>query len=998
MHAGMNPGGANTNGEVLNNDFSEWGIDALRIYFSHTDILVHENLFHNQHIDQPRAVVTPPNGVNRHPDCIQGAGNDTFGWWTRVTITENVMLPPRYGFYCQYIFAHNEVGPSMAQVLAGSRCHRDTIIRDNYGQLYHTHGIQISGNKDALIDGNKILYIPNSAHGASGISVMGNNSGTITNNVTANGIKNPGGSVQDDELTISTNVTSNSPTVFPTGWDSTIPNKAGPTPLEGEEEPDDAITVGQWSIGDVVEEPGVPGQFTAVLHIVDTLDYVGFRWSQGVVDVSAGNGTTQVITDLSAIPGFKRVRLTSTDGSHLRAAGIPFTDLRVYRRIVTNGPLTPASDGKDWVETVTPGTGVDIVGGVTVDTSPGDGWTVEEFSISSPLNGRNIDWFVLCPPGKPAGLPMIFSFPGQGSSLRLFQDLPQTLTALKASRSMYMASFDVSKGATGDVAGWGVDALTASWVNNTKLRSHFQFEGLPFITTRYAVHPQKLGLTGFSMGSWIAWYYAALMPTQFNSVSGFSGAYEGYTDGTVGDFLSAVLGTQASQPARYAAISLKNLIGPLTSFPARAVLCGTEDANLNDTQAWETWMNTTGGFTVDVDHNGSSFYGPGGHTSPFFTSTKVALALDWHWDLFEGVVDRPEPLALADWSIHQVIEAPGVPDEYTAQLAIPPTSAGINYVGLRWAASVVDTSAGNGITQTIIERGTLPNGTRIVELTGTGHTVEAEEAFPNLYLYWRRETDGILSAASDSKTFTGPDIPDPEPDPILSLIPAADDWNLLTPVAQSGLVNSYYAPIVFEADGTNTLDDATFTGVQYLFENVGIWTDTIAEGTDSGRIVWRPRPRTPGGSDHTVQFEQTSSPMKVRVITAGGNSQPSADTKTFEGPAAPVVEAPVDPGELIKLGDDFILLSGLPLFIAQNNRPADPTGEIIVTRRNNRVTITPTLPVGGINFIYVYNNQVKSGASARFLIDDDVTEGLVWAINSSGVGSISRPFKIPAAS
>lgn len=339
--------------EISSNVCERYGIDAIRLYHNCTDGLVEHNLVWNHRVDPARAPES-----NRHPDMIQGATNVNFSKWTRVTIRNN-WLECNDDIYHQGLFAHNENTPSLAELDAQG--HIDTVITGNYIKSPGWNCLYMTGHQNFTISGNKLVDVPGG--NVAGLCFNSGNSGVVNNNVYP---RAPGsGSATNfnyisTQITLGTganaNVISNATNVFPTGWDTDLRNKVGPyandspagsTPAQIQCSATGSTTK-VW-IGEVVLDPIHTTRYTAILYIPAAAipyDYVGFRWSQGVVDVSAGNGTTDITTNLPSLPdGTKRVQLTSTGGgsAHTIASGGTFSNLYLYWREVSGGPLSPAS-------------------------------------------------------------------------------------------------------------------------------------------------------------------------------------------------------------------------------------------------------------------------------------------------------------------------------------------------------------------------------------------------------------------------------------------------------------------------------------------------------------------------------------------------------------------------------------------------------------------------------------------------------------------------------
>lgn len=334
--------------------FTGANVDQLQILRPHTNLRIHHNEIRAPNVYGPRAGDQP-----YHPDCCQGQNLNT-DTGHRGTIIEDNWMQTWPG-YQQMIFFHNERAPKNLSEL-NSYGHQNCIIRRNFLQGYHTHGICIGGHRDVLCEKNLIrqLYAgPNdnpTGVRIPTISFLNFNTGIVRDNVMP-----PGGNQLSGTkpATYTNNVFSH--TALPPGWaDTDVANGAyGPYGENVPPVPAGPATPGadDWSIGEVIPDPiwTNPQLYTAIIHVSPAsvmIGAVGFRWSSP--RAPAGDG--QFTDHLSDLPdGTRRFQMRSIDlanSYHAVAAGVAHTGIKVQWRAVAGGPLSEfSSDTKSYTFT-----------------------------------------------------------------------------------------------------------------------------------------------------------------------------------------------------------------------------------------------------------------------------------------------------------------------------------------------------------------------------------------------------------------------------------------------------------------------------------------------------------------------------------------------------------------------------------------------------------------------------------------------------------------------
>lgn len=200
------------------------GMDAFSIYRHHIDFTFQNNLINDWLIDASRA-----QGDGFHPDALQFATNRTNNailGALRATIQDNIFSGPLS--YCQSIFMGNESVRADGTGSAAVNGHKDVIVRRNYIESRHIHGITIEGGVNFLIEGNLLRIVnpgaPN-GQGATGWPDIGIGhetvSGIVRNNVKPVSSNNPvwvypSGTSLPAGVSTSNNV--RNATAVPPGW------------------------------------------------------------------------------------------------------------------------------------------------------------------------------------------------------------------------------------------------------------------------------------------------------------------------------------------------------------------------------------------------------------------------------------------------------------------------------------------------------------------------------------------------------------------------------------------------------------------------------------------------------------------------------------------------------------------------------------------------------------------------------------------------------------
>lgn len=208
--------------------FTRGGMDSLRAFGGHRNLVIRNNRF-----DAPNVDATRSGDDDRHPDFIQFAVNGNQDPGVEVLVENNELTT--FNGYHQAIFVKNarvvEDGADFATV-----GFRNIVIRGNWIRSRHVHGIALGGVNDMLVEGNLIQLLDighmqvwtTQGKGIPRISLISPyNTGIIRNNVMPQDFNlYENGSLAD----IATWGNHISATALPQGW--TYP-KAGPYGYEG---------------------------------------------------------------------------------------------------------------------------------------------------------------------------------------------------------------------------------------------------------------------------------------------------------------------------------------------------------------------------------------------------------------------------------------------------------------------------------------------------------------------------------------------------------------------------------------------------------------------------------------------------------------------------------------------------------------------------------------------------------------------------------------------
>ena len=196
--------------------FTGCGMDSIRVFRTNTNVTIRHVEIKNARVNDARA-----HESNRHPDCIQFACDGNADPSSNVVIEDNVIYGRNDGDgYRQMLFMGN--GRVRADAPIAQAGYRRFVVRRNYMEGAHVHGIALEGQIDVLVQGNLLRKFANfSAGHKPTITCIGNqNSGTIDNNVTPDKI---GWGRSLDGFKLTRNIISD--TAVPVGW---VMPKAGP--------------------------------------------------------------------------------------------------------------------------------------------------------------------------------------------------------------------------------------------------------------------------------------------------------------------------------------------------------------------------------------------------------------------------------------------------------------------------------------------------------------------------------------------------------------------------------------------------------------------------------------------------------------------------------------------------------------------------------------------------------------------------------------------------
>lgn len=253
-----------------------------------------------------------------------------------------------------------------------------------------------------------------------------------------------------------------------------------------------------------------------------------------------------------------------------------------------DGPAPAGESPSDEAETVEalPPAEVRLSGEKTVVERYG--CTVEQFSLYSPANERDIRVVVVLPPAyaeqPDARFPVLHTLHGMGAPYDTWSQMGPLLRSL-GERPMILTCFD------GDRAGWYIDATEKP---GSMFATWFTDEFGPWIDATYRTigDGRYRAVTGFSMGGYGAMQYMLTDPRAFSAASALSGAFFrfGETGKPPHNGLDELLGPFEENREAYLRYGIKNRIESYVAagvgLPPLYMHCGTEDGLLEENRAF----------------------------------------------------------------------------------------------------------------------------------------------------------------------------------------------------------------------------------------------------------------------------------------------------------------------------------------------------------------------------------------------------------------------------
>jgi hypothetical protein len=345
------------------------------------------------------------------------------------------------------------------------------------------------------------------------------------------------------------------------------------------------------------------------------------------------------------------------------------------------------------------------------------------------------------------------------------------------------------------------------------------------------------------------------------------------------------------------------------------------------------------------------------------------------------------------------------PETYGAVLIIPNAS-------VAWTAvSALPTTVGVDVSSTLFWTRTGITGNRNVRVSDPAVNASGSRRYDligspgDAASVYSVAADGVMSGiswgyrengiASELSSYTG-GFTAPAAPPVEAIDPlAADEWESVGSVYELSPGRFTKKFRIIPATGP------AHTGVQWD-KSDDVWRSLIATGTDGeGATLYQLEP-TPGDDDNTVQYGETLN-IRLRYAVNQVFSPASTTTKGFTGPSQPAPIDPYDPGDIMTMDGDTVLMGGFPWSIpTSQNRPAKVgQDDIFISRSGDTVTVTlpPTLPLGAAEQGVLYNG-------ARILPDVNnqavftAASGnacLVMAWNAAGLPSPAQHVFIPVA-
>lgn len=341
-----------------------------------------------------------------------------------------------------------------------------------------------------------------------------------------------------------------------------------------------------------------------------------------------------------------------------------------------------------------------------------------------------------------------------------------------------------------------------------------------------------------------------------------------------------------------------------------------------------------------------------------------------------AVSGEPDPLAATEWEIAGVVSAPGLQNRFTAQWRMLITDTAVT--GADWTTATV--------WRPCIQRGVDAQGRKLWELAPSAtvgdqsHTVGYEETSAPILVRISTST-GTSDPTIAGKTFVGPAEP-----PILETeLPAPQPSDLVLAAVPTELPGRFTGTLTV----AGILVPADIASVQWVPTD-GVWRNMVQIQTG----VWRMASLDVQGTDHMVEYGPGRIDFRARYITAVGTSLPS-ETKSLVAPAPATPEIPY--GEDI----DGLIVSGVAVKAPYVVRPAVPAAPIAFVDPADAayfVVNLPDLPGGATYLIGIYAGTLTDltglGGTWRATLSGNHRQGLLTAVSSAGVNSVSRVFNI----
>jgi len=249
---------------------------------------------------------------------------------------------------------------------------------------------------------------------------------------------------------------------------------------------------------------------------------------------------------------------------------------------------------------------------------------VERYSIMSKCMDKPVEIAVVLPPSYLTDtncFPVLYTLHGYGAPYDTWANMYPLKEAL-ADKPMIVVCFDAG-------TSWYIDSKVAT---NSLYETFFFKELNPHVEKNYRVDAEKRGVTGFSMGGFGAFRYAAKQPGYFNSVSGLSSAFS-KNDGNYASrekWLKPLLGSATENIENYkdtdCYLLIKQAVDSGKGFPPSYLGCGTEDRLIAGNKVMSAYLKE---LSLSCEYVES----PGAHNWPYWKMTSPEI-INFHWKEF----------------------------------------------------------------------------------------------------------------------------------------------------------------------------------------------------------------------------------------------------------------------------------------------------------------------------------------------------------------------------